>query len=193
MKLLFVLVFGILLVLVGCSQVEKPDSLTSETKIPTVVTRTPEPIPVPNTSLSELQKEIDEHEIVTEFLTLLNNSGNDYIRFLQATTDIYQLQGLMIAPEENQYHVSYVATKLTLFGLMVYGDAIRNWNPPEESAYYNALLELKEAELYRIEYFGGLTEMMLTTLPTEDIEAIQININVRVLEDRNYQQLGDEK
>ena len=61
MKLLFVLVFGILLVLVGCSQVEKPDSLTSETKIPTVVTRTPEPIPVPNTSLSELQKEINDN------------------------------------------------------------------------------------------------------------------------------------
>ena len=174
MKILFVLVFSILLVLVGCSQVEKSDSLSSETKIPTVTTITPNPIPMPTIVLSELQNEIDERNIVIESLTLFNNSSNNYIKVLQSTNDIYGLQNSMLIPEESQYHIAFVASKVIASSLTVYENAILNWTLQEESQYYDKLMAIKEGELVRIKRFGALTELMLITLPTEDAESIKI-------------------
>jgi len=166
------LVLCFVLLAIGCSQVEKPSSLDG---LLPLNTSTPAPIPTPTMSVSvvsTLQKKADERVIITDLLTRYNNAGNHYIQFLQATGEIYGLHGSMLAPEESRFHINYVASKLTLYALMVYGDAIRNWSLPEDSIYYDELMEIKEAELYRIQYFGDLTEMMLTALPTENAETV---------------------
>jgi hypothetical protein len=59
-----------------------------------------------------------------------------------------------------------------MLGLEVYKDAINNWTPPNNS-YHNKLMEIKKAELYRIEHFGELTELMMMALTTENDETIQ--------------------
>ena len=124
-------------------------------------TNQPPPIPTPMVI-------VDERLMVMDALTRFNTTNNNFIRFLKATNDVFQLD------EANAYHVSYVNSTIILKGLSVYDDAIDNWNPPKESSYYDRLIELKEAELYRIEHFSGLTELMLLTLPTENDDVIQI-------------------
>ena len=124
-------------------------------------TSQPPPIPTPMVI-------VDERLMVMDALTRFNNTNNNFIRFLEATNDVYQFS------EANAYHVSYVNSTIILKGLSVYDDAIDNWNPPEESSYYDRLIELKEAELYRIEYFSELTNHLLTALPTENDDVIQI-------------------
>ena len=59
-----------------------------------------------------------------------------------------------------------------MMALEVYANAIRNWTIPD-TEYHDRLIEIKEAELYRIEHFSELTELMLMVLPTEDDDAIQ--------------------
>ena len=134
-------------------------------------TNQPPPIPAPMPTPMVM---VDERAMVMESLTRLNNASNNYIRFLQGTTDIYNLGIYTYTPEETQYHISYVASKLTALSLNIYGDAINLWEPPEDSIYYDRLIEIKEAELYRIKYFGEVTDMMLLALPTENEEAIQV-------------------
>ena len=73
----------------------------------------------------------------------------------------------------NRYHQSYVVSRMIGLSLNLYRDGITNWNPPEDSGYYDRLIAIKEAELYRIEHFGGLNDMMLLTLPIENDEALE--------------------
>jgi hypothetical protein len=116
---------------------------------------------------------VDERLMVMDALTRFNTSNNNFILFLNATNRIYDLGNTMI-PGVNVYHVGYVHTTLIVAGLNVYNDVIINWTPPEKSSYYDRLIELKEAELYRIEYFGELNSHMLIALPTENEEAIRV-------------------
>ena len=103
---------------------------------------------------------------VVDSLIRFNNTNNTFIRFLSVNGDIYQLEG------ESTYHVSYIASKQIMLALEVYANAIRNWTIPD-TEYHDRLIEIKEAELYRIEHFSELTELMLMVLPTEDDDAIQ--------------------
>ena len=122
-------------------------------------TNQPPPIPTPMVI-------VDERLMVIDALIRFNNTNNTFIRFLSVNGDIYQLEG------ENTYHVSYIASKQIMMALEVYANAIRNWTIPD-TEYHDRLIEIKEAELYRIEHFSELTELMLMVLPTEDDDAIQ--------------------
>ena len=124
----------------------------------------PPPIPVPSATSTPM---IDERLMVMDALIRFNNTNNTFIRFLSVNGDIYQLEG------ESTYHVSYIASKQIMMALEVYANAIRNWTIPD-TEYHDRLIEIKEAELYRIEHFSELTELMLMTLPTEDDEAVQM-------------------
>jgi len=124
----------------------------------------PPPIPTPSPTPMVI---VDERLMVMDALIQFNDTNNNFIRFISVNGDIYQLEG------ESMYHVSYIASKQIMLGLEVYKDAINNWTPPNNS-YHDRLMEIKEAELYRIEHFGGLTELMMMTLPTEDDEEIQV-------------------
>jgi len=129
-------------------------------------TNQPPPIPMPPATSTPMVM-VDERLMVIDALIQFNDTNNNFIRFISVNGDIYQLEG------ESIYHVSYIASKQIMLGLEVYKDAINNWTPPNNS-YHDRLMEIKEAELYRIEHFGGLTELMMMTLPTEDDEEIQV-------------------
>ena len=135
-------------------------------------TNQPPPIPVPPATSTPMIM-VDERLMVMDALTKFNTSNNNFVLFLNATNDIYDLGNTMIQAV-NVYHVGYVHSTLIVAGLNVYNDAIINWTPPEKSSYYDRLIELKEAELYRIEYFGELNSHMLIALPTENEEAIRV-------------------
>ena len=110
---------------------------------------------------------VDERLIVMDALIQFNDTNNTFIRFLSVNGDIYQLEG------ESTYHVSYIASKQIMLGLEVYKDAINNWTIPN-TEYHDRLTEIKTAELYRIEHFSELTELMMMALPTEDDETVQV-------------------
>jgi len=129
-------------------------------------TNQPPSIPTPPATSTPMVM-VDERLMVMDALIQFNDTNNNFIRFISVNGDIYQLEG------ESMYHVSYIASKQIMLGLEVYKDAINNWTPPNNS-YHDRLMEIKEAELYRIEHFGGLTELMMMTLPTEDDEEIQV-------------------
>ena len=132
----------------------------------------PPPIPVPPATSTPMVM-VDERLMVMDALTKFNTSNNNFVLFLNATNDIYDLGNTMIQAV-NVYHVGYVHSTLIVAGLNIYNNAIINWTPPEKSSYYDRLIELKEAELYRIEYFGELNSHMLIALPTENEEAIRV-------------------
>ena len=79
-------------------------------------TNQPPPIPAPMPTPMVM---VDERLMVMESLTEFNTVSNNYIRFLQSTQDVYQLGAITYAPEETQYHISYIASKLTAFSLNV--------------------------------------------------------------------------
>ena len=126
-------------------------------------TNQPPPIPTPIVIVDE---RLMVMPTVVDSLIRFNNTNNTFIRFLSVNGDIYQLEG------ESTYHVSYIASKQIMMALEVYANAIRNWTIPD-TEYHDRLIEIKEAELYRIEHFSELTELMLMVLPTEDDDAIQ--------------------
>ena len=121
----------------------------------------PPPIPMPDPTPTLMVM-----PTVVDSLIRFNNTNNTFIKFLSVNGDIYQLEG------ESTYHVSYIASKQIMMALEVYANAIRNWTIPD-TEYHDRLIKIKEAELYRIEHFSELTELMLMTLPTEDDDAIQ--------------------
>ena len=121
---------------------------------------TPEPIPTPVM--------VDKQVMLMEPLKRFNKTSNNYLMFMRGTNDIY---GVLIS-DENTYQSNYLNTKIAALSLKVYNDAILNWTPPE-SEYYDALIEIKEAELYRIEHFSNLTDLMLMALMAKDIKAAQ--------------------
>ena len=126
----------------------------------------PPPIPMPPATSTPMVM-VDERLMVIDALIQFNDTNNNFIRFISVNGDIYQLEG------DNIYHVSYIASKQTMLGLEVYKDAINNWTIPN-TEYHDRLMEIKTAELYRIEHFGELTELMMMALPTEDDEEIQV-------------------
>ena len=128
---------------------------------PKIPTSTPVVLPV-----------IDERAMVMESLTRFNKTSNLYVLFLKGTNEIYGLGGISIA-EGSKYHIAYVSSRMIGLSLNLYRDGITNWNPPEESKYYDTLMEIKETELYRIEHFGDLNDMMLTALPIGNDEALE--------------------
>ena len=135
-------------------------------------TNQPPSIPTPPATSTPMVM-VDERLMVMDALTRFNTSNNNFVLFLNATNDIYDLGNTMIQAV-NVYHVGYVHSTLIVAGLNIYNNAIINWTPPEKSSYYDRLIELKEAELYRIEYFGELNSHMLIALPTENEEAIRV-------------------
>ena len=135
-------------------------------------TNQPPSIPTPPATSTPMVM-VDERLMVMDALTKFNTSNNNFVLFLNATNDIYDLGNTMIQAV-NVYHVGYVHSTLIVAGLNIYNNAIINWTPPEKSSYYDRLIELKEAELYRIEYFGELNSHMLIALPTENEEAIRV-------------------
>jgi len=129
-------------------------------------TNTPPEIPTPTPMV---QPVLDERVMVMESLTQFNKTSNLYIRILMGTNEIRELND----STGNRYHQSYVVSRMIGLSLNLYRDGITNWNPPEDSGYYDRLIAIKEAELYRIEHFGGLNDMMLLTLPIENDEALE--------------------
>ena len=136
------------IVMIGCTNQPPP-----------IPTPEPTPTPTPTPTLMVMPTVVDS-------LIRFNNTNNTFIRFLSVNGDIYQLEG------ESTYHVSYIASKQIMMALEVYANAIRNWTIPD-TEYHDRLIEIKEAELYRIEHFSELTELMMMVLPTEDDDAIQ--------------------
>ena len=134
-------------------------------------TNQPPSIPTPPATSTPMVM-VDERLMVMDALTRFNTSNNNFVLFLNTANGIYDLGNAMI--QVNAYHMGYVHSTLIVAGLNVYNDAIINWTPPEKSSYYDRLIELKEAELYRIEYFGELNSHMLIALPTENEEAIRV-------------------
>ena len=126
----------------------------------------PPPIPVPPATSTPMVI-VDERLMVMDALIQFNDTNNTFIRFLSVNGDIYLLAG------ESTYHVSYIASKQIMLGLEVYKDAINNWTIPD-TEYHDRLTEIKTAELYRIEHFSELTELMMMALPTEDDETVQV-------------------
>ena len=51
--------------------------------------------------------------------------------------------------------------------------AITNWTPPDNK-YHDRLMSIKKAELYRVEHFSNLTELLINVLPSKNDEAIRI-------------------
>ena len=159
-RILMVIVLIGSMVMISCTNQSPPIPTSVLPPTATVVAPTPIPMAVPTIAVLP-------RPMVMESLTRFNDTNNNFIRFLSVNGDIYQLEG------ESMYHVSYIASKQIMLGLAVYKDAINNWTPPNNN-YHDRLMEIKEAELYRIEHFGGLTELMMMTLPSENEEAIQV-------------------
>lgn len=162
MKFVYVL-FIVMVLLVGCSRTEEVT--------PVIPTITPIPISTPTPLSTPILVPtqvviVNERADVMESLILFNDTNINFIRFMQGNGEIYSLVG------ESKYHVAYIASKQILFGLLVYENAIVNWTPPNNS-YYDKLMEMKEAELYRIHHFREISEMMVDTLPTENDEALE--------------------
>ena len=147
-SILMSLMLMISIVMIGCTNQPPP-----------IPTPEPTPTPTPTPTLMVMPTVVDS-------LIRFNNTNNTFIRFLSVNGDIYQLEG------ESTYHVSYIASKQIMMALEVYANAIRNWTIPD-TEYHDRLIEIKEAELYRIEHFSELTELMMMVLPTEDDDAIQ--------------------
>lgn len=136
------------------------DSLPTYTPYPTY---TPAPTVVIPTPMPT--KVVDERADIMESLILFNNTENNFVEFIRGTGYVFQLDG-------DIYHVTFVSWTQTAHGLVVYNNAITNWTPPDNS-YSDRLIEMKKAELYRIQHFSELTEKMLVALPSEDDVALQ--------------------
>ena len=121
---------------------------------------TPEPIPTPPPTVMV----VDDKAMVMESLIEFNDLSNKIIDFLQASQNINNLKG-------NSYHSTYITSTVIISGLDIYKSGMNNWNPPDNS-YQDELIEIKKAELYRINHFIGLTEFLMSALLSQDKELI---------------------
>ena len=133
--------------------------MVSPTVIPTVIPASATPMPSPTMTM------LVEKHMVMAALKSFNDANSDFVLFMQSNVDIYNLIG------ESPYHVAFTASRQIKFALPLYKNIIINWNPLD-NRYYDKLMKMKEAELYRIEYFNELIEMLINTLPTENDEVI---------------------
>jgi len=145
MKIFLGLLVGILL-LVGCTNQPPVTLMPTPTPVPTP-TRIPTNTPVPT-------KSIDERAVLVDTLSVYNKGSNAFYEFLSASTSIEWLEGS------------------TIGGLNVYAQTVTLWNPPEGLKTYDALIEMKEAELYRIKAFIELLQILQNTLNTGDVGQI---------------------
>ena len=134
---------------------------------------TPEPIPEPPPTVMA----IDDRDMVIESLIEFNNLTNSLILFMKTTQDINTLEG-------HEYHRTYVASKIIIKGLNIYKEGINNWHPPINT-YQDELIEIKQAELYRIDHFTELSEILMIALLSDDKEAVD-NSHDSFLEWRNH-------
>ena len=132
------IMISILMVMIGCTSQPPATLMPTHTPVPTKV--------------------IDERAILIDTLSTFNIGSNEFYRFLSATTSIEWLEGSTIQK-------SYIHTLVTIGGLNVYKQTVALWNPPEYLDTYDVLIEMKEAELYRITRF------------TEQLQILQNNIN----------------
>ena len=143
-----IIMISILMVMIGCTNQPPATLMPTPTLIPTLM---PTHTPVPT-------KVIDERAILINTLSTFNIGSNEFYRFLSASTSIEWLEG-------SKMQTSYIHTLITIGGLNVYKQTVTLWNPPEYLDTYDVLIEMKEAELYRITRF------------TEQLQILQNNIN----------------
>ena len=142
------IMISILMVMIGCTNQPPATLMPTPTLIPTLM---PTHTPVPT-------KVIDERAILIDTLSTFNIGSNEFYKFLSASTSIEWLEG-------SKMQTSYIHTLITIGGLNVYKQTVTLWNPPEYLDTYDVLIEMKEAELYRITRF------------TEQLQILQNNIN----------------
>ena len=135
------------IIIIGCSNQPPP-------------LMTPEPIPEPPPTIVM----VNDKAMVMESLNEFNNLSNSLILFLKSTQDISTL-------ETHVYHRNYVSSIVIIKGLNIYKEGINNWNPPINN-YQDELIEIKQAELYRINHFTELTEILMTALLSADEDLI---------------------
>ena len=145
---------SILMVMIGCTNQPPATLMPTPTLIPTLMptpTLIPTHTPVPT-------KTIDERAVLIDTLSTFNVGSNEFYKFLSASTSIEWLEG-------SKMQKSYIHTLVTIGGLNVYKQTITLWYPPEYLDTYDVLIEMKEAELYRVARF------------TEQLQILQDNIN----------------
>ena len=145
----------------------------------------PSPTPMPMPSPTPMVIVVDERLMVIESLTRFNNASNNIMQFINSSEDIYTLGG-------NPYHTEFLAARQIILGLRVYNDVVTNWLAilPQDNEYYDKLIEIKKAELYRVQYFSDLLRMMVEVLPTEDdemIRTVRIKFTVWGINPKNQQ------
>jgi len=131
-------------------------------------TTQPPPITMPIPSSTPMIMVVNERLMVIESLTQFNNASNNVVRLMSNSEDIYQLSG-------NRYHIEFIASKQVLSGLRIYKNVVMNWLTPmpHDNEHYDKLMDIKKAELYRIQHFSDLLKMMIDTLPSEDDETLK--------------------
>ena len=142
------IMISILMVMIGCTSQPPATLMPTPTLMPTLM---PTPTLIPT-------KTIDERAILIDTLSTFNIGSNEFYKFLSASTSIEWLEG-------SKMQTSYIHTLITIGGLNVYKQTVTLWNPPEYLDTYDVLIEMKEAELYRITRF------------TEQLQILQNNIN----------------
>ena len=142
------IMISILMVMIGCTSQPPATLMPTPTLMPTLM---PTPTLIPT-------KTIDERAILIDTLSTFNIGSNEFYKFLSASTSIEWLEG-------SKMQKSYIHTLVTIGGLNVYKQTVTLWNPPEYLDTYDELIEMKEAELYRITRF------------TEQLQILQNNIN----------------
>ena len=142
------IMISILMVMIGCTSQPPATLMPTPTLMPTLM---PTPTLIPT-------KTIDERAILIDTLSTFNIGSNEFYKFLSASTSIEWLEG-------SKMQTSYIHTLITIGGLNVYKQTVTLWNPPEYLDTYDELIEMKEAELYRITRF------------TEQLQILQNNIN----------------
>ena len=142
------IMISILMVMIGCTNQPPATLMTTPTLMPTLM---------PTSTLMPT-KTIDERVILIDTLSTYNKGSNTFYEFLSATTSIEWLEGSTVQK-------SYIHTLVAIGGLNVYKQTVTLWNPPEDLNTYDELIEMKEAELYRITRF------------TEQLQILQDNIN----------------
>jgi len=132
------------LLLVGCSTTEPPVTILIPTNTP-ISTSTPIPV--------------DERAVLIETLTSFNTGSNAFYEFLSESTSIEWLEG---SPKQK----SFVTTLVIIGGLNVYKQSVSLWNPPKllSMSTYDELIDMKEAELYRVKTFTEILQMLQNAL-----------------------------
>ena len=139
----------------------------------TSCTNTPPRIPTPPTPMVM----IDDRAIVIDSLTIFNAYNSDMIKFMFRSQDVYKF-------DEHPHMEAYVSSRIILSGLAIYKRGIEQWDPPENK-HLAVLLEIKEAELYRIEHFTKISEGMQTALLDSDNEQVD-SYRLKFKEWRNH-------